>query len=64
MRNEKNAQLKAALADLDAKRVAVMKTAGLAGKDKQRAQAEEDVRKVGWVAATLFVWGGGGALGI
>jgi len=45
MRDEKNGQLRAALSDLDAKRVAVMKTAGLAGKDKQRALAEEEVRK-------------------
>ncbi len=46
MRDEKNAIMKAALADLDAKRMNVMKNTGVAGREKQRAIAEEEARKV------------------
>ena len=46
LRDEKNGVMKAALADLDAKRMAVMKNTGVPGREKQRALAEEEAKKV------------------
>jgi hypothetical protein len=45
-RDEKNAVLKQALADLDNKRANVMKLTGIPGKERQRAIAEDEVVKV------------------
>jgi hypothetical protein len=45
-RDEKNAVLKQALADLDNKRANVMRLTGIPGKERQRAIAEDEVVKV------------------